>query len=254
MQNFLDLLDVNNRIRYPNMARYIMSRSAYEFVAEIKMPFLIGKELFHGDMFAQSLRQANATFRFKPSQLATESTEASNKSITRAIYLVSKNDMSVDAEELDISLGRSSANDITIADYAISKRHASFSRRKGGRYFIEDVGSTNGVLVDNIRVPVGRQKELTTQTTINFGRISFRFAHPLELYCRVVMSMRGTFPQREDLMRIARSVDSTDLKIIAKKKADPLQHVSSKNKILHTMFTEFSDKKLTDWLYLSPLV
>ena len=145
MSNFYTFLDFNNRIRYPMLANYIMARTAYEFLQEVKMPFLIGKELFEGDLFAQSLKLHNATFRFKASQLKSEELKPSNHSITRAIYLICKNKGAFGENVHDITLGRSSNNDITIADYAISKQHAVFTRQLGGKYFVEDLGSTNGV-------------------------------------------------------------------------------------------------------------
>lgn len=47
----------------------------------------------------------------------------------------------------EITIGRNSANDITIDNLAVSDRHARIVRDKTG-YFLEDLKSTNGTLVD----------------------------------------------------------------------------------------------------------
>lgn len=50
-------------------------------------------------------------------------------------------------EKQEIWLGRDPSNDIVIADPEVSRRHARFLQR-GGTYAIEDMGSTNGTLVN----------------------------------------------------------------------------------------------------------
>ncbi len=53
----------------------------------------------------------------------------------------------------EATIGRSSANQIVLPHQGVSKRHARiFFDPKAGRFFIEDLNSTNGTLLDNIRV------------------------------------------------------------------------------------------------------
>ena len=61
----------------------------------------------------------------------------------------------------EITIGRNSANDITIDNLAVSDRHARIVRDKTG-YYVEDLKSTNGTLVDGRKITrlglVGRQE------------------------------------------------------------------------------------------------
>jgi ABC transport system ATP-binding/permease protein len=50
-------------------------------------------------------------------------------------------------------MGRDAVNDIILNDLEISRRHAAITFR-GGRYFVEDLGSTNGTFVNGRRVTV----------------------------------------------------------------------------------------------------
>ena len=50
-----------------------------------------------------------------------------------------------------ISIGRESTNDIVIQDSEISRNHARIIRRGGG-FLLEDLGSTNGTMVNGYPV------------------------------------------------------------------------------------------------------
>ncbi len=56
-------------------------------------------------------------------------------------------------EEETVSIGRRHGNDIQLNDMTVSGRHALVSKLSG-EYFVEDLGSTNGTLVNGS--PVGR--------------------------------------------------------------------------------------------------
>jgi pSer/pThr/pTyr-binding forkhead associated (FHA) protein len=50
-----------------------------------------------------------------------------------------------------IGIGRDSANEITVNDAEVSRRHSQLSFQ-GGKYVLEDVGSTNGTFVNGQRL------------------------------------------------------------------------------------------------------
>ena len=63
----------------------------------------------------------------------------------------------------EISIGRNSANDITIDNLAVSDRHARIIKDKTG-YLLEDLNSTNGTFVDGrkiTRIGLGGEQEIT---------------------------------------------------------------------------------------------
>lgn len=258
MRYFFDFVDGNNRIRNAMLSKYTLEKSAFNFVYDVPFPFLIGKQLLEGDLFEQSLKGMNATCLFQADEVP-ESLNSSNESaITRAIYMVRKNQFLEeppieDGEDPNaITLGRSSNNDITINDYAISKKHASITY-KNGEYLIEDTGSTNGVSINGRKLEFGEKAVLFPKATVNFGRFSFLFVHPLEIYYRILASQKDGIPLKDDLMKIARECDISTLRHIADLKKCPLSIKPTKLEILNYMSSTLTENQIIDWLYLAPL-
>jgi hypothetical protein len=71
-----------------------------------------------------------------------------------------------------VTLGRSADADIPFTDRYASGLHARVYPR-AGRYFIEDMNSTNGTLLDG--APVIGEVEITDGSTLAIGDTSFRF-------------------------------------------------------------------------------
>jgi len=75
-------------------------------------------------------------------------------------------------EDGNHKVGRAHDNAIQVADARVSKYHA-LVRVAGNRYFVADLGSTNGTEVDGR--PVGREEiEVPTNATVKFAGVSFR--------------------------------------------------------------------------------
>ena len=69
------------------------------------------------------------------------------------------------------SIGRSEENDIVIQDPNVSRQHAQLSRSENG-FIIEDLGSTNGTLLDG--APIDRER-IENGDELTFGGITARF-------------------------------------------------------------------------------
>jgi FHA domain/GAF domain len=68
-----------------------------------------------------------------------------------------------------VVLGRAPENDIQMKDKSISRRHLRIERR-GGQYFIMDMGSKNGTFIEGARIEPEREYEVTEGMPIALGR------------------------------------------------------------------------------------
>jgi len=69
------------------------------------------------------------------------------------------------------SIGRDAGNDVPLSDEAASARHAVLELRDG-EWWIEDLGSTNGTVVNGIRIE--RAERLHFGDELAIGRIALR--------------------------------------------------------------------------------
>lgn len=74
----------------------------------------------------------------------------------------------------NITLGRSSKNDIVIKDKFVSKNHLIFLEDNDS-YFIEDLGSANGTFVNGVRIEPNNPVKLYDNDKIGVGFIQFIF-------------------------------------------------------------------------------
>ena len=76
--------------------------------------------------------------------------------------------------EGDISLGRSSRNDVVIKDKFVS-RDRLLIREKNQRYYLEDLGSANGTFLNGVKIDPNELIELQNNDKIGVGFIQFIF-------------------------------------------------------------------------------
>ena len=75
------------------------------------------------------------------------------------------------------TVGRSQDNDITVNDPNVSRRHARISRADNG-FVVEDLGSTNGTLLDG--APIDRER-IDGGDELTFGQSAARFVRRIDV-------------------------------------------------------------------------
>ena len=76
-----------------------------------------------------------------------------------------------------ISLGRTPDNDVTIAESSISARHC-FLRVLGSEISLTDAGSTNGTLVNGVKLAPKKAQNVVEGDVITLGRFNLGFHTP----------------------------------------------------------------------------
>ena len=71
-----------------------------------------------------------------------------------------------------ISIGRSPNNDIQVKDKSISRKHIKILRKEG-KYFIEDLKSTNGAFVNGTQINPSQEVKVEEGAPISIGKIMF---------------------------------------------------------------------------------
>jgi len=179
-----DMVDDNSRINYRLLTNYVSRCALPLFVGQIKHPLLVGKDLYDGELMQNFSK--TSTMQFKITQDLADSLpkgKDSHESITRAIYMLRKKPFSGGMPN-SISIGRVAENDITIVDYSISRRHAEILLVHG-RYFLVDMGGTNGTSINGEFIQPNVQVKLEPDSPIAFGRVIFVFMPAEALYQKI---------------------------------------------------------------------
>ena len=80
----------------------------------------------------------------------------------------------------DLTIGRDRVCEVVISSKTVSRRHARLVH-DNGLWFIEDLGSANGTLVNDHRVPSRTAVRLRHGDRIQIGSERFRYSRPSEL-------------------------------------------------------------------------
>ena len=84
-------------------------------------------------------------------------------------------DISITLQYEKYTLGRGEANSITILDAGMSKSHARVIKAEG-KFYIEDLGSTNGTYINGMKLPPNQKYELRHNSQIALGNSIVVFA------------------------------------------------------------------------------
>lgn len=75
----------------------------------------------------------------------------------------------------ELRIGRARDNEIVIDNISVSRNHAKINREGGDKYFLTDLKSSNGTLVNGVRVSTS---ELLHDDQITVGKHVLQFVHP----------------------------------------------------------------------------
>ncbi|AKJ02687.1 type III secretion system (T3SS) inner membrane Yop/YscD-like protein [Archangium gephyra] len=75
-------------------------------------------------------------------------------------------------EQAQIEIGRTTENDVVLQDAGVSRKHVRISDRLG-RFYVQDLGSANGTLVND--APLSGERELQNGDRIALGPVEFVF-------------------------------------------------------------------------------
>lgn len=178
-------LSASGRISLAHLRKLAQEFDGETFMDFLHQPVLAGSAIQAGRIAEQENKMSrdslNSTQIFEPSSsLGNIST---SEGLSHAIYPLIKGEYSTSSRKI-FSVGRIDGNDMIIPDYAISKKHAII-QIEGGKYYIEDAGSTNGTSLNGERLDSQKRARLNDKDIISFARYEFTFLLPDSLYRRL---------------------------------------------------------------------
>ena len=186
------LIDTLGKADYEALKQYALRHNEQMFVQLVHNPSLVGAGVFRGYAVESSAVDMGATCGFLPD--ISKGTDATPMHLLgRSIYpLVSlrTDPDAADAEPLPFSIGRGRDNDLLMPDGSISGHHAEIIRIPDGRYFIKDLGSTNGTAINGVSLVAGEAHELRENDRLKLGRFEFGFVFPSTLFSHLAKQRR----------------------------------------------------------------
>ncbi|MDQ3875480.1 MAG: DUF3662 and FHA domain-containing protein [Actinomycetota bacterium] len=116
-----------------------------------------------------------ATMVYKPKAPPTEAVEPEDLGIERESVALTVDGKRYEVEKRRVVLGRSRECDIQLADPNVSRRHAEL-RQEGTTYWIVDLDSTNGTVINGRRL---KRAKLQDGDTITLGATDIMFERTL---------------------------------------------------------------------------
>jgi len=165
-----------SKVLYRPFMKFATTCSLKEFLMTFQSPFLVGQDLYQGELMEKTIRGYNPTVKFQGSEDANAAqANALNKHI---FYFHSTAEI---GKEVRFTIGRTSNNDVVIVDYTISKQHAVIIRRQN-RFLIVDQGATNGTTLNMQKLEPNTEHLLKGNDLVAFGRLGFVIMKPIKLF------------------------------------------------------------------------
>ena len=164
-----------SKVLYDPFMKFATTYSLKEFLMTFQSPFLVGQDLYQGELMEKTIRGYNPTVKFQGNDDADAQSNTLNKHI---FYFHSAAEVS---KEVRFTIGRTSNNDVVIVDYTISKQHAVIIRRQN-RFLIVDQGATNGTTLNMTKLEPNTEHLLKGNDLLAFGRLGFVIMKPIKLF------------------------------------------------------------------------
>ena len=175
------MLSASGRVGLANLRKICLEKDKDSFVRFLRQPVLAGDAIQAGRISSQDRgggEQMNRTQIFEPSGTNPGASPAS-EALKHAIYPLVKGEYSTTSSK-SFTIGRIDGNDMIMPDFAISKKHAVITVDNGS-FYIKDLESTNGTMVNGIRLNKKSMK-IHDQDVVSFARYEFTFLFPSSLY------------------------------------------------------------------------
>ena len=163
----------NKKVCYPDFIEFIKQNSLKEFLHHFQYPFLIGNDLYAGEMQEDSSGQ-DGTVQFVGDMInANNPSAALTKFVSKSLFYLQHNPRNSGGIQL-FHVGRTIKSDINIVDYTISKSHA-FITYDNGTYSLKDIGATNGTCLNGEVLEKDEPHTLNARDKVKLGRFEFVF-------------------------------------------------------------------------------
>jgi len=125
---------------------------------------------FTRKIIATKLVELQNSFRIRDIGTSNSSTSKKNGKFPEITIKIAGKEITYEIKKLIVKIGRNKDNDIIIDDLTISNKHAIITN-EGGEFFLQDIGSTNGIFVNDIKIT---KSMIRSSDRIRMGKAGLR--------------------------------------------------------------------------------
>lgn len=230
-----------SKVLYRPFMKFATTCSLKEFLLTFQSPFLVGQDLYQGELMEKTIRGYNPTVKFKGDENAEVGDEGSlNKHI---FYFHSSDEI---GKGIRFKIGRTSNNDVVIVDYTISKQHAVIIRRQN-RFLIADQGATNGTTLNMQKLEPHTEHLLKGNDLVAFGRLGFVIMKPIKLFLISRYHSNLAHTIQTEFINILKYVKRHRIDKIAVDVG--VQHEGSKQDLVRKLLTKLEPEQVLERLF-----